>query len=241
MTEHQQPGGSSIWLRAERSSRGPVPERSRAQIAAAGVALADASGLAAVTMRSVAAAIGTGPASLYRYFASREQLLEVMADLVRGELSYAGIGSRHPVADLLGLARQGRALYLRHQWLLEVPASGSLPGPNAIAFLESALAALEGVELTGPAKLETIAIFSGAVRLFAETEIDQQRAGQDAAQWQGSLVSYLGRVVSDGRHPHLAAALSGQPPEAATEQDDLFTRAMTRILTGLLPPGPSGT
>ena len=60
-----------------------------------------------------------------------------------------------------------------------------------MAFIEQALAALAGTGLTGPEKLETIGLFSGAVRLLAQTEISQQRAGQDTAQWQGSLASYL--------------------------------------------------
>ena len=89
MTGNKPPGGS-IWTRPERSARGPVPEHSRAEIASAGVALADAAGLGAVTMRSVAAAIGTGPASLYRYLANRAELLELMADQARGELGYDG-------------------------------------------------------------------------------------------------------------------------------------------------------
>jgi AcrR family transcriptional regulator len=237
MKQRQHSTGPGIWARPERSARGPVPEHSRAQIASAGVALADASGLATVTMRSVAAAIGTGPASLYRYVASREELLEVMADLARGEFSYGGIGAGPPVANLLTLARQGRAIYLRHRWLVEIPASGNFPGPNAVAFLEHTLGVLEGVDLTGPAKLEVIGIFSGAVRLFAEAEIDQQRAGKDAAQWRDSLADYLVHIVSDGQHPHLAAALKEQPPSDLIEED-LFTRAMTRILTGLLPPRP---
>ena len=47
----------SIWTRPERAARGPSPEHSRAEIAAAGIGLADASGLSAVTMRSAAAAM----------------------------------------------------------------------------------------------------------------------------------------------------------------------------------------
>ena len=34
--------GPSIWTRPERSARGPAPEHSRAEIAAAGITLADA-------------------------------------------------------------------------------------------------------------------------------------------------------------------------------------------------------
>jgi hypothetical protein len=91
------------------------------------------------------------------------------------------------------------------------------------------------------------------VRLFAQTEIGQQRAGQDTAQWQGSLGGYLLQIAAAGQHPHLAAALADHPEGAADRPagpagqagdggsagpEPLFDRAMTRILTGLLPPSP---
>jgi AcrR family transcriptional regulator len=241
--------GPSIWTRPERSARGPSPEHSRAEIASAGIRLADADGLSAVTMRSAASAIGTAPASLYRYVATRDELVELMADQVYGEFSYQPPSGR-PVTDLVGLARQARAVYYRHPWLLEVPPTGDLPGPNAVAFIEHVLAALAGTGLSGPARLETVGLFSGVVRLFAQTEIAQQRAGQDTTRWQGSLASYLMQIAAAGQHPHLAASLAGQGdgpadagpavsgPEDAGPQEPLFERAMTRILTGLLPGPP---
>jgi len=227
----------SIWTRPERAPRGPVPEHSRAKIAAAGILIADADGLDAVTMRSVAAAIGTGPASLYRYVVNRGELLELMADQARGELDYTtAAAGGSPAARLLAIAREGRALYLRHPWLLDVQAA-PVPGPNAVTFIEHALAALDGTGLPGPARLETVGLFSGAIRLTAQTEIEQLRAGQDAIRWQGELAAYLTGIVSAGQHPHLAAALaeasaSGGP----ASQDDMFDSAMTRILAGLLSP-----
>jgi AcrR family transcriptional regulator len=250
----------SIWTRPERASRGPSPEHSRAEIAAAGVALADAQGLAAVTMRSVAAAIGTAPASLYRYVRTRGELVQLMADHVYGEFSYdepeasgqpagpeasgrhAGPGPADPTEDLLRIARQGRAVYRRHPWLLDVTATESLPGPNAVAFIEHALAALSGTSLSGSAKLETVGLFSGALRLVVQTEIGQQLAGQSAAEWQESLAAYLVAIAADGQHPHLAAALadpaSPDSGPARSPSEALFDRAMTRILAGLLaPPG----
>ena len=219
----------SIWTRPERAARGPAPEHSRAEIAAAGVALADSSGLAAVTMRSAAAAIGTAPASLYRYVATRDELVELMADQVYGEYRYAGPGPGRPVASLLGLAQQARAIYHRHPWLLDIPATGGLPGPNAVAFIEHVLAALAGTGLTGPERLETVGLFSGAVRLLAQTEISQQRAGRDTAQWQSSLAGYLVQIAAGGDHPQLAAALAEAAGDPA---EPLFDRAMSRILAG---------
>jgi AcrR family transcriptional regulator len=229
------PGGS-IWTRAERPGRGPTPEHSRSEIASVGIALADAASLSAVTMRNVAAAIGTGPSSLYRYVTNRAELLELMADQARGELAYDAAASGKPAVRLLAIAREGYALYLRHPWLLDVPAA-PVPGPNAIAFIENCLAALSDADLSGPAKLETIGLFSGAVRLAAQTEIEQRRAGQNSAQWQRELEAYLAQIANAGQHPHLAAALADAPPmDTGRQQASLFERAMTRILAGLIPP-----
>ena len=236
---------NSIWTRPARGARGPVPEHSRAELASAGVALADDRGLAAVTMRSLAVRVGTAPASLYRYLATRDELVALMADHVYGEFRYPRSPRGDPVTDLLGLARQALRIYRRHPWLLEVPAALALPGPNALTFIDHVLAALAPAGLPGPARLETVGLFSGAVRMFAQAELDRQRAGQDAAQWQEALGRYLLQATAAGQHPHLAAALSDQParpdaarPDAAGPPADLFDRAMTRILAGLLPAGP---
>jgi AcrR family transcriptional regulator len=233
MTEGK-PYGGSIWIRQERAPRGPVPEHSRAKIAAAGILIADADALDAVTMRSVAAAVGTGPASLYRYVVNRGELLELMADQARGEIDYTAAADGPPAARLLAIAREGRALYLRHPWLLGIQAA-PVPGPNAVTFIEHALAALDRTEMPGRARLEAVALFSGAVRLTAQTEIEQWRAGQDAIRWQGELAAYLTGIVSAGQHPHLAAALAEAPTsDGPRSPEDVFDSAMTKILAGLL-------
>ena len=105
--EHERPGAEHLDPPGA-VGPGPAPEHSRAEIAAAAITLADARGLAAVTMRSAAAAIGTAPASLYRYVATRDELVELMADQVYGEISYHESGPGDPVADLLRLAQQSR-------------------------------------------------------------------------------------------------------------------------------------
>jgi AcrR family transcriptional regulator len=221
----------SIWARPERAARGPVPEHSRAELTRAAVMLADSGGLAAVTMRSVAAAIGAAPASLYRYVATRDELAELMADQVYAEYEARPL-SGDPATDLLELAQQGLAVYARHPWLLDLPPAGGLPGPNALAVTEQVLAALAPAGLSGAARLETVGLFSGAVRLAAQTERENRRAGQDLAQWQQSLGEYLLGVVTAGHHPHLAAALAeaAQSPHPAG-----LDNAIRRIIAGLLP------
>src|SRR5690242_6048756 len=95
-TEH-----TSIWLRPERGSRGRAPEHTRDGIAAAAVRLADSDGLGAVTMRSVAEALGGGSASLYRYVESRDELVALMVDQVNAEIDYGVLDGADWLADLL--------------------------------------------------------------------------------------------------------------------------------------------
>ena len=161
-------------------------------------------------MRSVAAAIGTGPASLYRYVATRDELVELMADQVFGELSYhePGSGARSPTCS--GSPIRAVACTTGTPWLLEVPATGSLPGPNAVAFIEHALAALTG---RGPDRAgqagDDRPSFPAPCGCSRRPRSSQRRAGQDTAQWQGSLAAYLQQMAAAASIPHLAAALAG--------------------------------
>ncbi|WP_073862590.1 TetR/AcrR family transcriptional regulator [Streptomyces sp. CB01249] len=233
MTE---PPARSIWLRPERAGRGPAPTFDRDRIAAAGVALADADGLPAVTMRAVAVALGAGPASLYRYVATRDELLELMIDRVHGEMSYAGLGSGRWLDDLLVLARQSRGVYLAHPWLLDATATRTPLGPQTVTYLERALAALAGLDAAPRTKLEAIAILNAVVSTLTRTEVNQRLAGQTIPQWQRAEAEYLTQIALAGHHPHLAAALTGQPPEPEESPDSLLSRILTRVLTGLLQP-----
>ena len=212
------PHGGSVWTRPERAPRGPVPEHSRAEIAAAGIVIADADGLGAVTMRSVAAAVGTGPASLYRYVVNRGELVELMADQARGELDYTTAADGPPAARLLAIAREGRALYLRHPWLLDVQAA-PVPGPNAVLFIEHTLAALDGAGLPGPARLETVGLFSGAVRLTAQTEIERcgpaRTPSAGSANWPPTWAESCPRAstrTSPRRSPRLPLPVAPRAP-----------------------------
>jgi len=233
----ERPGGQvrSIWRRPARSGRGPVPEHSTAEIAQAAVALADADGLGAVTMRAVATAVGTGPASLYRYVNTRDELLELMADQVLGQEFTAGRVSGDPMADLLVLGHQTLGIYRSHPWLLEISPATGLPGPSALGYMDYVLSILTGTELGGPAKLELFALYNGMLRSFAQLEADQQRAGQDIAAWQAQVASYLLEVVATGQYPNLAAAIASPPADGdPSPQEPAFDRVLTRVLSGLL-------
>ncbi|ANZ20896.1 transcriptional regulator, TetR family [Streptomyces noursei ATCC 11455] len=232
-----------VWERPERGTRGPAPERSREQLTEAAIGLADAGGMAAVSVRQVARELGTGPASLYRYVAGRDDLVDLMVDTATGEIDLDAELTGDPVTDLVALATRTQRVHLRHPWLLEVPPEALRVGPRGLDYLEFALRALEPVAgLTGPGKLEAVAVLNALVAMLSGVEIRARRSptGRQAAQ-----AAYLGAVAGRGGHPLLAAALAGGAADGAhlgagdaTRAGAGFERVVRRVLAGLLAPDP---
>lgn len=224
---------TTVWARPERGARGPAPERSRTQITTAALALADAEGLAAVSMRALAQKLGTGPASLYRYVGSRDELLDLMADAVAGEMDLAGTTGGDWLDELVGLALQSRDAHVRHPWLADLnDRRGEVLGPHAIDYLDHTLGILAPAPGTAGQKLEAIGLLGGLAVLFARREAGATGGGDRSAQ-----AAHLTAVAAEGRHPHLLAALTaaGAPPQA--DRDALFVTLLRRLLPAMLGQG----
>ncbi|MFE6779564.1 TetR/AcrR family transcriptional regulator [Streptomyces sp. NPDC057702] len=219
-----------LWLRSTASRRGRRPSFSRAAITVAAVALADAEGIEAVTMRRVAAEVGAGVMSLYSYAPDKETLLELMVDHVSGELSTAPPGTGDWRTDLKDLAHRQRALMLRHPWLPAALATRRTPGPNALAFVERALAALRPTGLDGAARLEVFAQLTAFVAGHVRHEIGQAATARDPERGAAEA-RYLAVVAADGDHPELAEALAA--PGHALAPDATFARFLGRLVDGL--------
>jgi AcrR family transcriptional regulator len=212
-----------VWLRERRAGVGRPAERSRAEVTAAAIALADQHGLAAVSMRRVAAELGTGAASLYRYVDSRDDLLDLMIDEVAAGYELAPPGGPW-LPGLLEVCRQGRELMRRHAWLPELVLTRSALGPHGTDLLEHVLAVLAGHPADVGRKLEAFAVMSSLTAALALSELG---GGSGARQRQGA---YLAHAVAAGRHAHLAAALTGGPLVPAPQFED----TVSRVLVGLL-------
>lgn len=218
-----------IWLRPERTGRGPEPAHSRAAIAAAAIALADVDGLDAVSMRKVAGALGAGTMSLYNYVPKKEHLFDLMLDAAAGEYALPDTPSGDPRADLALLAREELAAMRRHPWLAGLCVSRPSMGPNALRCTEYFLAALADSDWDGGTKMELFALLNGFVCQFAEWE--RTAAGGDGAQWQTDLVVYLTGAITTGRYPHLAATLAGAGGAPPPDADTVFARSLDRLLS----------
>lgn len=226
-----------IWLRPERSARGPAPAHSRSAIAAAAIALADAEGLAGVSMRKVAASLGAGTMSMYTYVPKKEQLFDLMLDQVAGEWELPAEPSGDARADLLGFARQGLAAMRRHTWVPALVLTRMTIGPNSLRCTEYFLAVLAGTDLSGGLKMELFATLNSSICQFAQWEANQGTHGA-GEQWQAELIGYLGAAVATGDYPHLAAAMASGG-SLDLDPDAMFERGIGRVVDLILAPPAS--
>lgn len=200
-------------------SRGPARARSEHEVADAAIALADAGGLGAVTMRATASGLGTSAAALYRYVASRDELLELMVDRVLESWSPPDPDG-DTAARLVALARSQVAVLRRHPWLVDAMPVVR-PGPAAILMLETGLDTLAPVPGDGAVKLEALAMITGVAALFARASVEPSAKTMEALSGAAAT------------HPRLAAAFA--EPGTATPPDELLARTVGALASGLLP------
>jgi AcrR family transcriptional regulator len=206
--------------------RGRPPQRTREQVVAAAIAVADAEGLDALTMRRLAAELGAGVMSLYTYVRDKDDLVDQMVEQ---------ISAYQPPADsagLLDLVRWQRELMLRHPWLPTALPNRQLIGPNTLGHLERGLAALAPTGLPGGAKMEILALLTGFVASYVSHELAQAQAGVTDPERIAAHVAQLQAAVTTGAYPELAKVLAEDAPAPQPGFDALAQRMINGLLSG---------
>jgi AcrR family transcriptional regulator len=153
-----------LWgLRGTGRRGGPKPVLSLERIVAAAVALADEGGLAALSMSRLAEKLGFTTMSLYRYVASKDDLLVLMLDAAIGPPPAAAAGSGWR-AGVEGWARALRAGYGRHPWMVDLPISGLPAGPNQLVWFERGLGVLAATTLEPGERAASVLLLATYVR-----------------------------------------------------------------------------
>ncbi|MFE5871173.1 GntR family transcriptional regulator [Streptomyces roseifaciens] len=128
--------------RAAGALRKLTPER----IVRTAIALADAHGAAALSMRALAAELGVPTMALYRHVPGKDDLVTRMADAAFGECGPPGGAPGDWRGRLCAAARYQWAVYRRHPWLAR--AMVSVPRPQlpacATGLMERAMAPAPG-------------------------------------------------------------------------------------------------
>jgi AcrR family transcriptional regulator len=229
------PGVQLLWGRRGRESgrRGPKPSLTLDAIVAAAMAIADSEGLAAVSMARVAEQVGASTMALYRYVASKDELLLVMSDTGIGpppELPPAGSwrdGLEH-------WAHAVREVWSTRPWLLQIPVNGPPAGPNNLAWLEAGLAALTGTDLPRRDRIDVVMVLSTYLR--GEAWLDNDLAAASVSDPDSFGLDYGGSafapLIDPHRFPELAAVVA-DGPLGGPEIDDHHTMGLKILLDGI--------
>lgn len=212
-----------LWQRDE----GPRRPRglTREAIVAAAVELADADGLAALSMARLAERLGCGTMSLYRHVASKDELVTFMLS--------AGPGPPPVVADatdwraaLQNWSHELWGVYHRHPWILASVPSGPPADPGQLGWLDAGLATLAGTGMSERDKLSAIIAVLHFIRGAAALAI-----GASAVEGR-HYPALLRRLIDPARLPALAAAVDA----GAFEEDGhlvQFHSGLDQLLDGI--------
>jgi AcrR family transcriptional regulator len=213
---------------------GPAP--SREGIARAAIRIADAEGIAALSMRRVAADLGLATMSLYRYVRSKDDLVVLMVDEVFRDHPPAEPPPPGWRAQLGQLARLQWTICQAHPWLARaVSFTRPTMAPGGMAHTEWALRAVSGLGLDPRTALYvvlTVIAFSVGTAVNLESEAEaQQTTGVTSDEWMQQREQEFEGITASGQYPHLRAL--AEIPGFDLELPTLFEFGLERLLDGL--------
>lgn len=215
---------------------------SRSDIVATAIAVADADGTEAVSMRRIARELHVGAMSLYWYVASKEELHQLMLEKVQGE-SQAPEPSGDWRADLRAYARNARAALLRHPWAIDFIGHGPPAGPNDARNAERLIAALDGLGADLPTVMYALMAVGTYVLGAALREVQEIRwhsvaedmtAGLTETEVAAFVDDLSQRIRQSGRYPHLVRVIDADfDPDAPRTRDERFEFGLDCVLDGI--------
>lgn len=228
--------GELLWEEGARPpARGPKRALSAEAVVQAAIAIAGREGLAAVTMQAVAHRLGFTTMALYRYFPSKDALIDAIVDGAMGSpparTEPAG-GWREEVERW---AWAKRAMLISNPWLAELPFVAAPHGPNWLRWLEAAVEALALSGLGAADVFDMLHALDGYVRGGSDTAIAFARAkasGMSLEEWKAVVSVDLLRAVGNPRYPVLSALITSGLERDNTLEDN-FEFGLQRVLDGL--------
>ncbi|NSL42866.1 TetR/AcrR family transcriptional regulator [Streptomyces sp. 8P21H-1] len=208
--------------------RGRRPRIDRARTLRTALDLLDRSGLDALTMRRLADAMDVQAGALYRYYATKQDLLMAMAEHMVGGVAEAAAATGDTVWSerLVALARALRAALLAHRDGARVFAGTHATGAHTLGFAETVVGVLRKAGFSDDDAARTLF----TVANFTVGHTLEEQAALSAHGAEPSSPDVLRAAVTPRDHPHLHATLSALTD---TDFDQLFEFGLNLLVDGL--------
>lgn len=202
---------------------------SRERVLECAVALADESGLSALTIRTLAQSMGTKPMSLYYYVANKEEILDGIVDMVFSEIE-----PPMPGRDWRGEMQQRshgvRSALRRHPWAVGLLESRSAPGPATLRHHEATLATLREAGFSVQLTAHAYALLDSYIYGFALQEAALPFEGRDTA---AEITNPIMERFATGEYPRMVEIAVEHVLKPGYDFGDEFEFGLNLILDGL--------
>jgi len=201
---------------------------SRTQLQTAALALVDRDGLAGLSMRTLAARLGTGPMTLYNHVGGRADLDLLVVEAVVGKADWSHAKQADWRREVRGIATEMWRVVRAHPQVIPLILTRRSRSPAVLGVAEALVAARARSGRSGRALLVAFRAVQALVMGFAQVEL----AGPLSTQAGESPTAVIRRVRSLPREqfPHLtqiAAAAARSRAEAE------FRRGLDLLIAGL--------
>jgi AcrR family transcriptional regulator len=204
---------------------------SRDRILDAGLALADASGIEALTMRRLGDELGYEAMSLYRHIANKDDLLDGMLDLVLAEWELPD-GQADAVDAIRTTARSVHQGLRRHPWAARLLMTGSHIRPRRLAYGEFLLGRLRDAGLEADRRYHVYHLLDGFIFGFSLWEIAYTNTGDpDFAE---RVAEFMQKIPWDD-YPNFTEHRDQHMTDGPHSEVSAFDVGLDLILAGLRP------
>jgi AcrR family transcriptional regulator len=142
---------------------------SRERVLDGALAVADAGGIAGLTIRSIADKLGVKPMSIYHHVANKEEILDRIVDMVFAEIELPVPGGDWRT-EMYRRAVSERAALNRHPWAIQLLQSRTHPGPATLRHHDAVIGSLRGGGFSIEMTAHAFALIDSYVLGFALSE-----------------------------------------------------------------------
>ncbi len=149
-----------------RSGRPPL---SRERVLDGAMRVADSSGLASLTIRSLALELGVKPMSVYHYVAGKDEIIDSIVDRVFGEMDLPAAQGNWRI-QMHRRCSSARTVLRRHPWAIPLLQSRTSPGSATLRHLDAVIGCLRGAGFSLELTAHAYALIDAYVYGFAMSE-----------------------------------------------------------------------
>ncbi len=215
--------------------RGPEQPLSRERIVKTALALVDEEGLAGLSMRRLAAALGVDPMAIYYYLPNKAALEDAIVEAMVVDVEEPGFQSKPSLYEfILGAGRAYRIALLRHPRALPLVINRNLATPASLKVADNMLGLFVEEGMTSAEGVATLNIFATYVEAAALKE--SLRPDQPQVDDHDGLRK-MQDALPPAEFPNLARAIAGGKMMDPEEEFEFGLQALAQGLSELAHHG----